>query len=103
LPLAFGQIPGAVKFVGYVSNQPQFALRGLILPFELSCMNVSRRALVPLITLISTAWLPACTLPRMLRVAQSGQQVQPHPPVLEANGDQVLGELTIKVPAAHLH
>ncbi|MCC3159427.1 tetratricopeptide repeat protein [Hymenobacter sp. 15J16-1T3B] len=39
----------------------------------------------------------------MLRVAQSGQQVQARPPVLEANGDQVLGELTIKVPAAHLH
>lgn len=39
----------------------------------------------------------------MLRVAQAGQQVQARPPVLEASGDQVLGELTIKVPAAHLH
>ncbi|GAB2952691.1 hypothetical protein GCM10027048_17360 [Hymenobacter coalescens] len=38
----------------------------------------------------------------MLRVAQAGQQVQARPPVLEANGDQVLGELVVRVPAAHL-
>lgn len=66
-------------------------------------MNISRRALLPLVTVVSAALLPACTLPRMLKVAQAGQQVQAQPPVLEVSGDQVLGELIIKVPAAHLH
>jgi tetratricopeptide (TPR) repeat protein len=39
----------------------------------------------------------------MLRVAQEGQQVSARPPVLEANGDNVLGEIQVRVPAAHLH
>jgi tetratricopeptide (TPR) repeat protein len=39
----------------------------------------------------------------MLRVAQAGQQVQARPPVLEANGDHVLGEIQVRVPAEHLH
>ncbi|OON70281.1 tetratricopeptide repeat protein [Hymenobacter sp. CRA2] len=39
----------------------------------------------------------------MLRVAQEGQQVQVRPPVLEANGERVLAEVEVRVPAAHLH
>ncbi|RTQ52271.1 tetratricopeptide repeat protein [Hymenobacter gummosus] len=65
-------------------------------------MNVSRHALLPLLTVGATAFLPACTLPKMLRVAQEGQQVSARPPVLEANGDNVLGEIQVRVPAAHL-
>ncbi|WBO85689.1 tetratricopeptide repeat protein [Hymenobacter yonginensis] len=46
--------------------------------------------------------LPACTLPRMLKVAQSGQQVSVQPAVLESNGENVLFEVTARVPASHL-
>ncbi|WP_400191269.1 tetratricopeptide repeat protein [Hymenobacter sp. B81] len=37
-----------------------------------------------------------------MRLAQEGQQLSLRPPVLEANGDQVLAELTARVPARHL-
>ncbi|TGE20229.1 tetratricopeptide repeat protein [Hymenobacter elongatus] len=46
--------------------------------------------------------LPACTLPRMLKVAQEGQQVTVRPSVLESNGENVLFEVTARVPAKHL-
>ena len=46
--------------------------------------------------------LPGCTLPRMLKVAQEGQQVTVQPSVLESNGENVLFEVTARVPAKHL-
>ncbi len=52
--------------------------------------------------LLLVVGLPGCTLPRTLRLAQEGQQLSLRPPVLEANGDQVLAELTARVPARHL-
>lgn len=86
-----------------MSKKRLIALRVLILPSEFSCMNVSRAALLRLLPVVTAATLPACTLPRMLRVAQEGQQVQVRPPVLEANGENVLAELEVRVPAKHLH
>jgi len=38
----------------------------------------------------------------MLKVAQAGQQVSVQPSVLESNGENVLFEVTARVPAAHL-
>ncbi|MCB2410644.1 tetratricopeptide repeat protein [Hymenobacter lucidus] len=52
--------------------------------------------------LLVAAVLPGCTLPRMLKVAQEGQQVTVQPSVLESNGENVLLEVTARVPAAHL-
>ncbi|SHL85092.1 TPR repeat-containing protein [Hymenobacter psychrotolerans DSM 18569] len=64
------------------------------------------RSLSPPITLavlLATAgMLPGCTLPKMLKVAQSGQQVSVQPAVLESNGENVLFEVTARVPARHL-
>ena len=54
------------------------------------------------VLLASAGLLPACTLPRMLKVAQSGQQVSVQPAVLESNGENVLFEVTARVPASHL-
>jgi tetratricopeptide (TPR) repeat protein len=39
----------------------------------------------------------------MLKVAQAGQEVRVQPAVLESNGENVLFEVTAKVPARHLH
>ncbi|WP_331144775.1 tetratricopeptide repeat protein [Hymenobacter sp.] len=55
-----------------------------------------------LLLLISAASLPSCTLPRMLKVAEAGQQVSVQPTVLETNGENVLFEVTARVPANHL-
>ncbi|WP_345226318.1 tetratricopeptide repeat protein [Hymenobacter koreensis] len=65
-------------------------------------MSLPSVATFRLLAACAVASLSACTLPRMLRVAQEGQQIAMRPPVLEANGDNVLAELTVKVPAKHL-
>ncbi|HLK98580.1 MAG TPA: hypothetical protein VK364_12490, partial [Hymenobacter sp.] len=56
----------------------------------------------PVLLLIVAGLLPACTLPKMLKVAQAGQQISVQPSVLESNGENVLFEVTARVPAAHL-
>ncbi|WP_208306062.1 hypothetical protein [Hymenobacter defluvii] len=58
---------------------------------------------VPALLTVAVCVLPGCTLPRMLKVAQNGQQVRVAPSVLESNGENVLFEVTAKVPAQHLH
>ncbi|QNH60805.1 tetratricopeptide repeat protein [Hymenobacter sediminicola] len=56
----------------------------------------------PTLLLVVAGTLPGCTLPKMLKVAQSGQQVSVQPSVLESNGENVLFEVTARVPAKHL-
>lgn len=64
------------------------------------------RSSLPLISfallVVGTSVLPGCTLPRMLKVAQAGQQISVQPSVLETNGENVLFEVTARVPAKHL-
>ena len=53
--------------------------------------------------LLLTAALPACSpLSKVLKQAQTGQQITVQPTVLESNGENVLFEVTAKVPANHL-
>jgi tetratricopeptide (TPR) repeat protein len=49
------------------------------------------------------AGLSACTLPRVLKQAEHGRQVQAHPTPLTAVGDAVPFEVEARVPARHLH
>ena len=55
------------------------------------------------LVLLATSVLSGCTLPRMLKVAESGRQVSVVPTVLESNGENVLFEVTARVPVKHLH
>ncbi|GAA3927886.1 hypothetical protein GCM10022406_12010 [Hymenobacter algoricola] len=50
--------------------------------------------------LLAAGALPGCTLPRLLKVAQAGQQISVKPGVLESNGENVLFEVRASVPAA---
>ncbi|RIY09733.1 tetratricopeptide repeat protein [Hymenobacter rubripertinctus] len=53
--------------------------------------------------LLTAAALPACSpLSNVLKQAQAGQQLTVQPTVLESNGENVLFEVTAKVPASHL-
>ena len=65
-------------------------------------MQISLRSLSAALA-VATCLLPGCTLPRLLKVAQAGQQVRVVPSVLESNGENVLFDVTAKVPASHLH
>ncbi|MCC2545220.1 tetratricopeptide repeat protein [Hymenobacter sp. BT175] len=60
-----------------------------------------RRFLCPLGWFVACA-LSGCTLPRMLKVAQEGQQISVQPAVLESNGENVLFDVAASVPAKHL-
>ena len=62
--------------------------------------SLSPISFVLLLALVST--LPGCTLSRMLKVAEAGQQVSVQPSVLETNGENVLFEVTARAPAKHL-
>ena len=53
--------------------------------------------------LTGAALLPACTLPRVLRVAEAGRQVRVTPAPLTAAGEVVPFTVEARVPAAHLH
>lgn len=65
-------------------------------------MKIAFRSLFSAFFGLAVAALPSCTLPRMLKVAQAGQEVRVQPAVLESNGENVLFEVTAKVPARHL-
>lgn len=65
-------------------------------------MKLPLRFLTSVLLLAAGATFPACTLPRMLKVAQAGQQVSVEPSVLETNGENVLFEVVARVPAKHL-
>ncbi len=53
--------------------------------------------------LLAAAVLPACTLPRVLRVAEAGRQVSVAPTPLTAVGETVPFTVEARVPARHLH
>ncbi|TGE29014.1 tetratricopeptide repeat protein [Hymenobacter metallicola] len=65
-------------------------------------MRVYLRLFPSVWVVLAASALPGCTLPRMLKVAQEGQQVTVQPSVLESNGENVLFEVTARVPAKHL-
>ncbi|TGE08713.1 tetratricopeptide repeat protein [Hymenobacter fodinae] len=51
----------------------------------------------------SASLLPACSpLSKVMKSAQAGQQLAVEPAVLESNGENVLFEVTARVPAKHL-
>ncbi|GGG42172.1 tetratricopeptide repeat protein [Hymenobacter glacieicola] len=53
--------------------------------------------------LVTGGLLPACSpLSKVLKNAQVGQEITVQPTVLESNGENVLFEVTAKVPASHL-
>jgi hypothetical protein len=56
-----------------------------------------------LASLLTVAVLPACTLPRVLRVAESGRQINVLPTPLTASGETVPFSVEARVPARHLH
>ncbi|SHI84263.1 TPR repeat-containing protein [Hymenobacter daecheongensis DSM 21074] len=62
-------------------------------------MNYLPRLLPSILLLAAAGALPGCTLPRMLKVAQAGQQITVKPGVLENNGENVLFEVQARVPA----
>ncbi|RYU76046.1 tetratricopeptide repeat protein [Hymenobacter persicinus] len=65
-------------------------------------MRLLPHLIPPALLLAAACALPGCTLPRMLKVAQAGQQVTVKPTVLESNGENVLFEVQARVPAAVL-
>ena len=52
--------------------------------------------------LLAAAVLPACTLPRVLRVAEGGRQIRVSPTPLTAAGETVPFTVEARVPAKHL-
>ncbi|RSK44432.1 tetratricopeptide repeat protein [Hymenobacter perfusus] len=67
-------------------------------------MPVSVFRLLPGVALVGVAvFLPGCSpLSKVLKQAQTGQELTVQPTVLESNGENVLFEVTAKVPASHL-
>ncbi|GAA3997040.1 hypothetical protein GCM10022408_04610 [Hymenobacter fastidiosus] len=65
-------------------------------------MSYLPRLCSSVLLLIALGTLPGCTLPRLLKVAQAGQQVTVKPAVLESNGENVLFEVQARVPASVL-
>ncbi|WP_201981816.1 tetratricopeptide repeat protein [Hymenobacter rubidus] len=51
----------------------------------------------------AVALLPGCTLPRVLKQAETGRTVTAHPAPLTASGDDVPFTVEARVPAKHLH
>ncbi|QDA62386.1 tetratricopeptide repeat protein [Hymenobacter jejuensis] len=65
-------------------------------------MRIFLRLLSSALVLVATSALPSCTISKMLKVAQTGQEVTVNPSVLESNGENVLFSVTARSPAKHL-
>ncbi len=66
-------------------------------------MSIFLRPLAYGLLAAAVALLPGCTLPRVLKQAETGRTVTAHPAPLTASGDDVPFTVEARVPAKHLH